>query len=60
MYFSLFSIFAIVSIGQVFGHIYENTFEQDIAISALHLSQAAYCMTHIVIGIALHAIVQIN
>ena len=46
MYFSLFSIFAIVSIGQVFGHIYENTFEQDIAISALHLSQAAYCMTH--------------
>ena len=46
MYFSIFSIFAIVSIGQVFGHIYENRFEQDIAISALHLSQAAYCMTH--------------
>ena len=46
MYFPLLSIFAIVSIGQVFGNIYENTFEQDIAISALHLSQASYCMTH--------------
>jgi hypothetical protein len=46
MYFSIFSIFAIVSIGRVFGDIYENSFEQNIAISALHLSQSAYCMTH--------------
>ena len=46
MYFSIFALLTTISIGNILGYTTANSFEQNIAKSALHLSQAAYCMTH--------------
>jgi len=46
MYWSIFALFTVFSVGHIFGHTSADSFEQNIANSALHLSQSAYCMTH--------------
>jgi predicted lipase len=46
MEYYMFAMIALLSVGHLYGHIGIDSFEQNIAKSALHLSQSAYCMTH--------------
>ena len=46
MDYYMFAMIALLSVGHLYGHIGIDSFEQNIAKSALHLSQSAYCMTH--------------